>query len=105
MSRVMKKKIPNELRALISFVNSMKFEFIKTCSDYMLDDIFIKTPSKIFARHLLATRKKRLKMGEFFRGLEKLRRDGDLKERTVKQCRKETIKDDFITGIAPLAIR
>ena len=107
-----KDKIPDKLRALISCVSADTYEFIESCDNYdaalsKLDAIYIKTPNEIFARHMLATRKQKSSesIGDFFRELEKLRRDCNFKDRTAKQCGDEAVRDAFISGITSPTIR
>ena len=85
-------KIPNKYRAILSCITSRVFEYIEGYTDFKvaiekLDAIFIKMPNEVFARHLLAMR--RLKLGEsldeFFRGLEKLKKNCNFRDHTAEE--------------------
>ena len=71
------------------------YEYIEDCKDYesavrVLEQLFVKTPNEIFARHLLATR--RQKSGETYK-------DCNLKNVTAEQYREELVRDSFINGL------
>jgi hypothetical protein len=60
-------RAPDKYRTLINYVSHNVYEYIEDCADYesaleVLNQLFIKKPNEIFARHLLATR--RQKSGE-----------------------------------------
>lgn len=83
-------------RTLMNYVSHNVY--IEGCEDYdsaiqILEPLFVKMPNKVFARHLLATR--RQKPGEylmeFLQELHKLSKDCDLKN--------ELVRDSFINGL------
>ena len=105
-------KIPDKYRALVNCVSSTIYEHIEQTVDFdraigILDKLFIKTPNEIFARHLLATRKQlpSESLDEFYRELEKLRRNCNFQDRTAQQVGDEALRDAFISGIANSTIR
>ena len=57
-------KAPDKYHTLINYVSHNVYEYIEDCDDYdsaleVLDQLFIKKPNEIFARHLLATRQQK----------------------------------------------
>ena len=107
-----KDKLPNFHRALIGCVSSSVYEYIENCTTFKesiekLDSIFIKTPNEVFARHMLATRRQKPgeSLDDFYRELEKLRRNCNFKAHTAVECGDEAMRDAFISGLASPAIR
>ncbi|XP_071530459.1 uncharacterized protein [Panulirus ornatus] len=77
------------------------------CKDFdhaitTLEDLYVKIPNEIFARHLLATQQQRPGelFDEFLRELCKLSKDCNLKAVSAEQHCEELIRDAFISGIA-----
>ncbi|CAB4035173.1 Retrovirus-related Pol poly from transposon gypsy [Paramuricea clavata] len=82
------------------------------CKDYksairVLEQLFVKTPNEIFARHLLATRRQKSgeTLTEFLQELRKLSKDCNLKNVTAEQYREELVRDSFINGLLSPLIR
>ncbi|GAB1600402.1 uncharacterized protein LOC115215493, partial [Argonauta hians] len=105
-------RIPNKLRALISFLSPLAFEMVENCTDFKsamdrLESVYVKKPNEVFARHLLATRKQRPDetLNDFFESLERLRRDCNFRDRTAKEIGDEAVRDAFICGLLSPAIR
>eukprot|EP00794_Sanderia_malayensis_P002734 gene2734-3159_t len=89
-------RAPDEYRALINYVSHNVYEFIEDCADYdsailALKCVFVMTPNKIFARHLLATRRQKPgeTFSEFLQELCRLSKDCNLKSVTAEQYREE----------------
>lgn len=98
-----KEKIPNKYQALLSCTSSNVFEYIQGRTDFdtailNLDDLFVKTPNEIFTEHLLAMRWQKLE--EFFRELEKLKKNCNFKDHTAEKGGNEAMQDAFITGVS-----
>ena len=78
---------PNKFRTLVNYVSHKVYDCIDDCADYdaaieTLTQMYIKTPNEIFARHLLATRRKKSgeTLTEFLQELRKLSKDCNLKK-------------------------
>eukprot|EP00794_Sanderia_malayensis_P010294 gene10294-11355_t len=89
-------RAPDEYRTLINYVSHNVYEFIEDRADYdstilALERVFVKTPSEIFARHLLATRRQKPgeTLSEFLQELHRLSKDCNLKSVTAEQYREE----------------
>ncbi|XP_046858614.1 uncharacterized protein LOC124452064 [Xenia sp. Carnegie-2017] len=59
-------KAPNKHRTLINYVSHNVYDYIEDCQDFdssieALNNLYMKPPNEIFARHLLATRQLYLK--------------------------------------------
>ena len=67
----------------------------------------MKSPSVIFARHLLSTRRQQSgeTLDQFLQDLRKLSKDCKFKAVTAEQYREELIRDAFIKGLFSPAIR
>ena len=97
-------KTPNEYRTLVNYVSHNVYEYIKDCKDYksaisVLEQLFVKTPNEIFARHLLATRRQKSgeTLAEFPQELRKLSKDCNFKNVTAEQYREELVRDFLST--------
>ncbi|CAK8698052.1 unnamed protein product [Clavelina lepadiformis] len=102
----------NKLRLLTNFVSAEIFEFIEDCTTYeaaveILQDLFVKKPNEIFARHLLATRKQQNgeSLQEFMQALQILSKNCQCKDISGEQYRKELCRDALINGILSPIIR
>ncbi|XP_076033649.1 uncharacterized protein LOC143020786 [Oratosquilla oratoria] len=74
---------PDKLRTLVNCVSHNVYEYIEECTNYdsaisVLQNLYVKTPNEIFARHLLATRQQ--KPGE---SLDKFLRELHLAQRNA----------------------
>ncbi|XP_063888888.1 uncharacterized protein LOC135115803 [Scylla paramamosain] len=103
---------PNKLRALVNCVSPSVYELIEDCVSYesavaKLESVYVKLPSEIFGRHVLATRRQQSgeSLDEFLRELHKLSKDCNFKAVTAEQYREELVHDAFINGIASAFIR
>jgi hypothetical protein len=105
-------RAPDKYRTLINYVSHNVYEYIEDCTDYnsaleVLNQLFIKKPNEIFARHLLATRRQKPgeTLVEFIQELRRLSKDCNLKSVTAEQYREELIRDSFINGLLSPLIR
>ncbi|XP_046855944.1 uncharacterized protein LOC124449046 [Xenia sp. Carnegie-2017] len=105
-------KAPNKHRTLINYVSHSVCYYIEDCQDFdssteALNNLYIKPPNEIFARHLLATR--RQKPGEsrteFLQELKKLSKDCNVRSLTAEQYREELVRDSFFNGLLSPLIR
>ena len=62
-----------------------------------LQNLYIKTPNEIFARHLLANRRQQSdeSLDEFLQQLRKLSKHCNLKDVTADQYREELVRDSY----------
>jgi hypothetical protein len=97
---------------LTNFVSPTVFQYIEESEDYtaaiaILEALFVKPCNKIYARHLLATRRQRTNetLDEYLQVLKTLRKDCNFKNATAVQYRDESIQDAFITGLLSNLIR
>ncbi len=88
------------------------FEYIGHCDSYdeaiaTLRALYIKPTNEIFARHLLATRRKKSgeTMDEFLQAPKTLAKDCKCRDVTATKYRDEAIRDAFITGLLSGSIR
>ena len=88
------------------------YEHIEDCTDFQsvidtLDNLCVKSPNVIFARHLLSTRRQQSgeTLDQFLQDLRKLSKDCKFKAVTAEQYREELIRDAFINGLFSPAIR
>ncbi|XP_076803121.1 uncharacterized protein LOC143447076 [Clavelina lepadiformis] len=102
----------NKLQLLTNFVSAEIFEFIEDCNTYdsaveILQDLLVKKPNEIFARHLLATRKQQPSESptQFMQTLQILSKNCQCKDVTAEQYRKELCRDAFINGLSSPSIR
>ncbi|XP_076814961.1 uncharacterized protein LOC143461082 [Clavelina lepadiformis] len=102
----------NKLQLLTNFVSAEIFEFIEDCNTYdsaveILQNLLVKKPNEIFARHLLATRKQQPSESptQFMQTLQILSKNCQCKDVTAEQYRKELCRDAFINGLASPSIR
>ncbi len=105
-------RVPDKYRTLINYVSHNVYEYIEDCADYesaleVLNQLFIKKPNEIFARHLLATRRQKSgeTLVEFIQELRRLSKDCNLKSVSAEQYREELIRDSFINGLLSPLIR
>ena len=84
-------RAPDKYRTLINYVSHNVYEYIEDCTDYnsaleVLNQLFIKKPNEIFARHLLATRRQNPgeTLVEFIQELRRLSKDCNLKSVTAE---------------------
>ena len=89
-----------------------KFGVLNLSEDYtaaiaILEALFVKPSNKIYARHLLATRRQRTNetFDEYLQVLKTLSKDCNFKNATAVQYRDESIQDAFITGLLSNLIR
>ena len=87
-------------------------DYVEDCVDFdsvvkTLQNLYIKTPNEIFARHLLANRRQQSgeSLDEFLQQLRKLSKDCNLKDVTADQYREELVRDSFINGLSLPPIR
>ena len=105
-------RAPDKHRTLVNYVSHNVYEYIEGCEDYdsairILEQLFVKTPNEVFARHLLATRRQKPgeSLTEFLQELHKLSKDCNLRNVTAEQYREELVRDSFINGLLSSLIR
>ena len=72
-----------------------------------MDALFIKVPSTVFARHVLATAKQQAgqTMHDFLQTLRALSKDCNFQAATAEDYRQQKIRDAFVNGLTSSAIR
>ena len=102
----------DRLAALVSCATPEVFEYFDHCDTYAeaeatLDQLYVKRPNEIFARHLLqvAKQKPNQTLEDFRCTLVKLAKDCDFKDVTAAQYKDDLIRDSFINGILSSEIR
>ena len=97
---------------LINFLSPAIYPHVEDCESYdvalqTLKDLYIKPKNKIFARHVLATRKQQAgeTIEEFLQNLKVLSKDCTLEAVSVEQYREDLIQDSFINGLSSSVIR
>ncbi|XP_046841983.1 uncharacterized protein LOC124436099 [Xenia sp. Carnegie-2017] len=105
-------KAPNKHRTLINYVSHNVYDYIEDCQDFdssieALNNLYIKPPNEIFARHLLATRRQKPgeSLTEFLQELKRLSKDCNVRSVTAEQYREELVRDSFINGLLSPLIR
>ena len=88
------------------------FDYVEDCADFdsvmkTLQNLYIKTPNEIFARHLLANRRQQSgeSLNEFLQQLRKLSKYCNLKDVTADKYREELVRDSFINCLSLPLIR
>ena len=102
----------DKLEALFNCATPEVFEYIDQCESYeeaeaVLQNLYVKQPNDIFARHLLRTAKQKpnQSLAEFNGLLLKLAKDCDFRDVTAAQYRDDMVRDSFIGGILSNNIR
>ncbi|XP_004209566.1 uncharacterized protein LOC101235339 [Hydra vulgaris] len=97
---------PDKFRSIINFVSSNVYDYIEECDSYesvieTLENLYIKTPNEIFARHQLLARHQTSSesLEDFLQELRKLSKNCNYKDVSAEQYREEQIRDAFISGI------
>ncbi|XP_065671655.1 uncharacterized protein LOC136089531 [Hydra vulgaris] len=103
---------PDKFRSIINFVSSNVYDYIEECDSYesiieTLENLYIKTPNEIFARHQLLIRHQTSgeSLEDFLQELRKLSKNCNYKDVSAQQYREEQIRDAFISGITSNYIR
>ena len=103
---------PDKHLSLINLISSDVYEYVEDCTDYdsvknTLEKLYVKSPNKVFARHLLATRRQQCSetLDVFFQNLHKLSKDCKFKAVSAEQYRDEMSRDAFINGLLSPEIR
>ena len=101
-----KDKSPDKLEILFLHIGTNVCDIIEGCTDYesailLLENAFIKTPSEIYARHLLSTRYQRSDedLDAYLRALNSLATDCNFKPVSALENREDCVRDSFIRGI------
>ena len=73
----------------------------------MLENLYVKTPNEIFARHLLATTRQTpgQSLNDFVQKLQGLGKDCSFRPVTAQVYREKMVRDAFINGIISSSIR
>ena len=102
----------DKLAALVSCATPEVYEYIDDCETYteaeaILEQLYVKKPNDIFARHLLrmAKQKPNQSLEDFRCTLMKLAKDCDFKDVTAMQYKDDMVRDSFINGITSSDIR
>ena len=97
---------------LINSVDFNVFDYIEDCQSYeaainVLDALFIKAASTVFARHVLTTTKQQAGQTshDFLQTLRALSKDCNFQAVTAEDYRQQMIRDAFINGLASSATR
>ena len=106
-------KLPvNKLRLLTNSVAYDVYDYIEECFTYesairVLENLYVKTPNEIFARHLLATARQtpEQSLNDFVQKLQGLGKDCSFRPVTAQVYREEMVRDAFINGIILSSIR
>ncbi|XP_065678455.1 uncharacterized protein LOC124814273 [Hydra vulgaris] len=104
--------VPDKFCSIINFVSSNVYDYIEECDSYesvieTLENLYIKTPNEIFARHQLLARHQTSSesLEDFLQELRKLNKNCNYKDVSAEQYREEQIRDAFISGINSYYIR
>ncbi len=91
-------------RPLVSCATPEVYEYFDHCETYQeaeatLEQLYVKKPNDIFARHLLSIEKQKpiQTLKDFRCNLVKLAKDCDFKDVTAMQYREDMIRDAFST--------
>ena len=102
----------NKLRLLTNSVAYDVYDYIEECVTYesairVLENLYVKTPNEIFARHLLATARQTpgQSLNDFVQKLQGLGKDCSFRPVTAQVYREEMVRDAFINGIILSSIR
>ena len=102
----------DHLSILTNNVSPRIFEYIEHCTTYdeaiaILKAQYVKPANEVFAKHLLATRRR--KSGEtqemFLQALKSLYKDCNFQNVTETEYRDEAVRDAIITGLQSNVIR
>ena len=102
----------NKLRLLTNLVAYDVYDYIKECVTYesaipVLENLYVKTPNEIFARHLLAIARQTpgQSLNDFVQKLQGLGKDCSFLPVTAQVYREEMVRDAFINGIISNSIQ
>lgn len=103
---------PDKLEILFLHIGPNVFEIIQDAASYdaalrLLEEVYIKPPNVIFARHLLSSRFQKQEEGldEFLQALVTLAHDCNFTAITAEQNKNSFIRDSFIRGLKSNHIR
>ena len=103
---------PDKYRTIINLMTHNVFDYVEDCVAFYsvvktVQNLYIKTPNEIFARHLLANRRQQSgeSLDAFHQQLRKLSKACNLKDVTADQYREELVRDSFINGLSLPPIR
>ena len=102
----------DRLSALISCSTPEVYEYFDHCTTFdeaekLLDQLYVKKPNDIFARHLLMMEKQKpgQSLEDFRCTLLKLAKDCEFRDTTAIQYKDDMVRDSFINGIISSEIR
>ncbi|XP_004207810.1 uncharacterized protein LOC101239223 [Hydra vulgaris] len=105
-------RIVDKFRSIVNFVSSNVYDYIEECDSYesvieTLENLYIKTPNEIFARHQLLIRHQTSSesLEDLLQELCKLSKSCNYQDVSAEQYREEQIRDAFISGINSNYIR
>jgi len=88
------------------------YDFIEECETYdeaitALQNLYVRVPNEIFARHLLATTKQQQgqTLDEFLQTLRRMSKDCNFRAVAAEQYKQEMVRDAFINGLLFHVIR
>ncbi|XP_068220393.1 uncharacterized protein [Palaemon carinicauda] len=102
----------DKLVLLTNYVAPSVYDYISECETYenaeeVLTSLYVKPNNEIFARHLLATRRQNSgeSLDQFLQALKLLAKDCQFKSVTAEEACDSYVRDAFINGLVPGAIR
>ncbi|XP_068229271.1 uncharacterized protein [Palaemon carinicauda] len=102
----------DKLVLLTNYVAPSVYDYISECETYekaeeVLTSLYVKPNNEIFARYLLATRRKNSgePMDQFLQALKRLAKDCQFKSETAEEACDSYVRDAFIDGLVSGAIR
>ena len=103
--------VPNKHGIITTLISANVYEHVEDCTDFQsvidtLDNLFVKSPNVIFARHLPLTRRQQSgeTLDQFLQDLRKLSKDYKFKDVTAEPYREKLGRDAFINGLFSPAI-
>ena len=103
---------PDRYRTIIRSMSPDVYAYVEDCADYeavvqTLQNLYIKRPNEVLARHLLTTRRQQPNesIDGFLLQLRRLSKDCTWKPVTSEQYREQLVCDAFINGLQSPLIR
>uniref|UniRef100_A0A2C9LK41 Retrotransposon gag domain-containing protein n=1 Tax=Biomphalaria glabrata TaxID=6526 RepID=A0A2C9LK41_BIOGL len=97
---------------LCNFVSQSLYQYISTCSKYSkaksnLENLFVKAPNELLARHWLATCKQKVdqSLDQFVHKLRVMARDCQFRAVSADKNEEDAIRDAFVSGMRSGVIR
>lgn len=108
------KSVTDEVKykLLVNHLSPTLYTLINGCTDYVraiqkLNDVFIKPPNEIYARHQLMKRSQQSgeSIHQYLQALKVLSKECNFKSVTAEQNENDYVRDSFISGLSSPAIR